>query len=356
MSKKPFNLLIFIGRFQPLHIGHERVIRQALENADQVLILIGSANRSRTIKNPWTFNERNDMLNDVFKSEIAQKFSMHILPLNDYMYNDPAWLANVQSVVSDYLHDHCSYFHDKPRIGVMDFAPDHVSYDNGMFKPLGWEVFPVEQTSTFHSTAIRHDYFRKSPIIPTAVCSEKVQKYLSSYMYTKQFTNMVKEFEFHEQYWKQWGKGPFITTDAVVTQSGHILLINRGEHPGKNQLALPGGFLNQGETLEQGVIRELLEETRIDDGKSKKAKAMPAGILKNYIKTMQMFDDPDRSTRAHIVTAAFHFELPDADKLWSVEGADDAAHAAWYPIGTIPPEDFFEDHYFIMSKMLGLTM
>ena len=57
---KKFDLLVFIGRFQPFHNGHNKVIEQALRDAKHVLVLIGSANIPRNIRNPFTFQERKE--------------------------------------------------------------------------------------------------------------------------------------------------------------------------------------------------------------------------------------------------------------------------------------------------------
>jgi cytidyltransferase-like protein len=49
---------LFIGRFQPFHLGHERVVRAGLAQVERVLLLIGSSNRARSTRDPWTFEER----------------------------------------------------------------------------------------------------------------------------------------------------------------------------------------------------------------------------------------------------------------------------------------------------------
>jgi bifunctional NMN adenylyltransferase/nudix hydrolase len=70
-----------------------------------------------------------------------------------------------------------------------------------------------------------------------------------------------------EKYKESWKAAPFpptfVTVDAVVVQSGHVLLVKRKAMPGAGLWALPGGFLNQEETLLDGAIRELKEETKI---------------------------------------------------------------------------------------------
>ena len=60
MSK--LDTIVFIGRFQPFHNGHLEVIRTALSKAKKVLVLVGSSNQPRTPKNPFTFEERRNMI------------------------------------------------------------------------------------------------------------------------------------------------------------------------------------------------------------------------------------------------------------------------------------------------------
>ncbi|KZC79458.1 adenylyltransferase/cytidyltransferase family protein [Sphingobium yanoikuyae] len=57
---------VFIGRFQPMNIGHEHVIARALENAERLIVLVGSANVARDPRNPFSFAEREAMLGSTF--------------------------------------------------------------------------------------------------------------------------------------------------------------------------------------------------------------------------------------------------------------------------------------------------
>ena len=61
MTDKLFDFLVFIGRFQPFHKGHLAVIEAGLEQADQLIVLCGSAHQARSVRNPWTVAEREAM-------------------------------------------------------------------------------------------------------------------------------------------------------------------------------------------------------------------------------------------------------------------------------------------------------
>jgi len=133
--------------------------------------------------------------------------------------------------------------------------------------------------------------------------------------------------------------------DAVVIQSGHVLMIRRRSEPGKGLWALPGGFLNANtdRSVLEACIRELREETGIK---------VPAPVLKGNVKRNKVFDAIDRSARGRTITHAFHIELPDGE-LPRVKGQDDADKAKWVPISAVKSEDCFEDHWEIIQYFLG---
>ena len=60
--KKDFDFLVFIGRFQPFHLGHLSVVKAGLDQAEQLIILSGSSHRPRSVRNPWTADERAEMI------------------------------------------------------------------------------------------------------------------------------------------------------------------------------------------------------------------------------------------------------------------------------------------------------
>jgi bifunctional NMN adenylyltransferase/nudix hydrolase len=143
-----------------------------------------------------------------------------------------------------------------------------------------------------------------------------------------------------EEYRSRHGEGPFLATDAVVSSAdGLVLLVRRSKPPQKGRLAFPGGFLKRDETLFDGALRELAEETGLDLRGGPQAK--PRGWL--------LRDAPDRDPRARIVSAAFHFALPKKASAYPVKGADDAAEASWMKLdSSLKPQDFYADHFAIL--------
>jgi bifunctional NMN adenylyltransferase/nudix hydrolase len=178
-----------------------------------------------------------------------------------------------------------------------------------------------------------------------------VRSFLREFSYTPEFKWLYNEFVYIRGYPALWGKGPFITTDAVVEQMGHILLVTRKEAPFKGKLAIPGGFVNLNEWIAKARIRELKEETRLADAQGE---IPPAKIASFQVKE-KVYDDPNRSQRGRVITFAGLYKLPAAKKLYQVVGSDDAEKAAWYNLSELDASMLMEDHYFIVQDMLGIT-
>lgn len=137
-------------------------------------------------------------------------------------------------------------------------------------------------------------------------------------------------------------RNPALTVDGVVlvrqaeeVLGGHfsVLLIERGREPFKGRYALPGGFVDYGEDIEDAVHREIEEET---------------GLTGLPFRQFRTFGRPDRDPRGHTVSVVYVAviigEAPE------VIGGDDAAGAAWFPVKRLP--DLAFDHAHILGRVL----
>ena len=347
---------VFIGRFQPLHLGHEHTIRHALDRVKRLIVLIGSANVARDPRNPFTFEERAAMLRSAFAYDLAEG-RLIVEQLDDHPYSDTAWVAEVQRRVNAIVLDigngggfRAAGLRDF-RIALTGFGSDASSYYLKLFPE--WDNIQVDSAyATFHATDIRARYFQRIPEVPVSALSKGVAAQLEEFKHKAEFRSLLEEVEYLADYPRQWGAGPFVTADAVVIQSGHVLLIERGQVPGKGLLALPGGFVNPAERIRDAAIRELREETGIADTKGQIPPAMLASFIEDS--RTRVFDAPNRSLRGRIITHAFLFRLPERRQLFRVKGGDDAAHARWYRLGELSSEMLFEDHWSIIEQMADL--
>ena len=127
---------------------------------------------------------------------------------------------------------------------------------------------------------------------------------------------------------------PAVTTDIVIFTIRHdelkVLLIKRAASPYQGSWALPGGFVNLDEDLEQAARRELEEETGV------------AGV---YLEQLYTFGQPDRDPRERVITVAYYALIP-SDKM-HIRAASDAEAVAWFGIEEMPELAF--DHADILE-------
>jgi len=349
MNKK-YDFLVFIGRFQPFHQGHLSVIKQGLEQAEHLIVLCGSAHQPRSVRNPWSMSEREAMIRGAVSC--ADNTRLHIAPLMDSAYNDESWVRNVQVTVNGFVIAHYGMPHKQPKVGLIGHSKDQSSYYLNLFPQ--WSSVQVANYKGLSATPIRQEIFSDAGMAyieseGAQVFPDNVQQAIKQFTATPCYQEIKGEHEFVDKYKQAWKSAPyeptFVTVDAVVIQSGHVLMVERKARPGKGLLALPGGFLDRGEKLVDACLRELREETRLK---------VPAPVLIGSIKQQQVFDDPHRSARGRTITHAFYIELAPNKALPKVKGGDDAKQAMWVPLADLDPAKIFEDHYFIIKELTGM--
>jgi 8-oxo-dGTP diphosphatase len=128
-----------------------------------------------------------------------------------------------------------------------------------------------------------------------------------------------------------------VTVDLVMftirEKKLQVLLIRRGTKPFKGRWALPGGFVQENESLEAAARRELLEET---------------GVRDVYLEQLYTFGEPKRDPRGRVITVAY-FALIAADQQ-TLQADTDARDAQWHPMNSLPTLAF--DHADILAYAL----
>mgnify|MGYP000738574091 CR=1 FL=1 len=323
-----FQYCVCIGRFQPFHNGHHELVREALSQAETVLIVIGSTDKAPNIQNPWTADQREAMILSALTDQ--EKERVKFVQVRDFWYTQNRWLTEVQRRVydaTDGIDD------DKIcDVGEVSYFPQ-------------WKFFKMRNIDRMpHATTIRDLYFTMDNAYKNHV-SPGVVNYLEEFKKTVSFKNLKEEYEHIRNYRAAWTGAPFpptfVTVDSVVIRSGHVLTVRRKGNPGRGLIALPGGFLNQNETILDGALRELKEETGIKVSKEELEKA----VIESKV-----FDYPDRSLRGRTITHAYLIDLGSGN-LPLVKGSDDADKAWWMSLSDFYTiEDrFFEDHWQIIS-------
>jgi 8-oxo-dGTP diphosphatase len=134
---------------------------------------------------------------------------------------------------------------------------------------------------------------------------------------------------------------PSVTVDIIIFRvfenEPEVLLIKRANDPFKEQWALPGGFVDQDEALEDAAVRELHEETGL------------SGIL---LTQMHTFGNPGRDPRGHTVSVVYVGYLPVNAV---AKAGDDAAEASWFGVDKLPELAFDHDVIIDMAKSIFLV-
>jgi len=107
--------------------------------------------------------------------------------------------------------------------------------------------------------------------------------------------------------------GPALTVDAVWIRGGQVLLVQRGRPPFRGAWALPGGFVEPGESVESAVVRELREET---------------GLVARPVELIGVYSTPGRDPRGPTASVVFRV----TGRPGRPHGQDDAAAARWTPL------------------------
>jgi 8-oxo-dGTP diphosphatase len=123
---------------------------------------------------------------------------------------------------------------------------------------------------------------------------------------------------------------PALTIDIVlfkkVQELYRVLLIKRGQEPFARKYALPGGFLDISETLEEAAVRELREET---------------GLKNIGLVQIHTFSDPGRDPRERVISTAYSAVIND-NYQYQLRADSDAAEAGWHQLSNLPALAF--DH------------
>lgn len=122
---------------------------------------------------------------------------------------------------------------------------------------------------------------------------------------------------------------PALTVDAVLLKGHEVLLIRRGQDPFKDAWAIPGGFVEVGERVEDAARRELVEET---------------GLRGDIVDLLGVWSDPSRDPRGHTVSVVFVCKVGG---IVQIAAGDDAAEARWFALDKLP--DLAFDHNEILA-------
>jgi len=154
---------------------------------------------------------------------------------------------------------------------------------------------------------------------------------------TEEGERLLQEYECStrrmEEQLRHLFRNPTFGTDGIVLDGDRVLLVRRGRDPFAGRYALPGGFIEEGESAEECVVREVEEET---------------GLRTEVLDLVGVYTRPGRDPRGHICTLAYRLVVRGGE----VKAGDDAAEAAFFALDALPELAF--DHRTIIEDAARL--
>ncbi|MFQ6055735.1 MAG: nicotinamide-nucleotide adenylyltransferase [Methanosarcinales archaeon] len=167
----------YIGRFQPYHFGHQKVLKKIAEEVSEIIIGIGSAQRSHEINNPFTAGERVLMISCALRS-LKLKIPYYVIPIPDIQRN-AIWVSHVISMV----------------------PPFEIVYSNNplviqLFKEFGYKVkkSPLFQRDIYSGTKIREKMLSEQSW--ESLVPKEIVKIIKEIKGVERLRNVAKSDEF----------------------------------------------------------------------------------------------------------------------------------------------------------------
>nr|WP_246253959.1 adenylyltransferase/cytidyltransferase family protein [Comamonas jiangduensis] len=192
---------VLIGRFQPFHLGHLALLQQALQTAQQVVVVLGSAFQARSPKNPFTWQERATLIRSSLPA--ADVARVHCVPVRDY-YDEPRWVQAVMAAVP------------QVPLGVRVALVGHFKDDssNYLARFPGWELLSLPRQGDFDAPP------RASCTGTWAICPRRamgtahptaarpVAEWLRDWQTSADYTALRAEWRMLSSYHAAWASAP----------------------------------------------------------------------------------------------------------------------------------------------------
>lgn len=289
---------LYIGRFQPWHKGHQFVLYEMHKAADleEIIIGVGSKQYSRTQNNPYTFDERVELI----ERNIKDKRKHHIIGIKD-LHDNSRWAENIIT--------------NLPKFDVI-YSGNQIVKD--VFGERGIEVRTPAYTG-INATDVRKQ------MITGGDWDHLVTKETKDWIKENNADQLIKDI--YCKYLR-----PAATMDMIIdytpektkeenkTAGSGIVLIRRGEPPYLGMWALPGGHLEYGiETMKQAAVRETKEETNLD-------------VDIHGVQLFNEYSRPGRDPRQHTVTLVYVTDVKGGE----LKAGSDAKEIKAFPLDAIP--------------------
>lgn len=338
------NVAAVVMRAQPPHHGHLYLIREALQVAPRVIVVLGSAFQARTTRNPFTAPEREAMISLCLTE--AERSRVSYLYVRDY-YDRRRWADEVRKQVAAA---------GGRNVTLVGFEKDGTSAYLRDFPQ--WRRIEVRPFRKIDATTIREAIFASSSeaaLAATAdLMAQPVIDFLRAHLRRPEWGRLRLERKKLQAEADLWGHAPHnyerfvLCADSIVQWEDQIILIRRGDGIGEGLLALPGGHVDKGETTLPAAMRELREEVGL---------GFMDEDLEHALQGQAFLEAPQRSQRpGRVLSMAYHFVIKSRSRP-EVRAGSDARAVLWAKIPDLPAleDQFLDDHFMAIDQFLKVT-
>ena len=348
MSKK-YKLAVVIGRRQISHKGHELLTKHALEIAERVLLIFGSAFKCRDPSNPFTWQERAEMATSILTNDELRRTIC--LPSRDY-YNDEKWVDDIKGMVR------C--FERVPNNIVLvghKKSGDNDTYYLDNFSE--WALDCIESNVNTSSTILREQYFNAIKtklvgVLDQMVRDGNISAPVSDFL--KQWSRIhSQEYREIAIYHKMLSNKEVILDNrpnniryqllGVITRSDHILLEKRiGYCDGS--FGIPSTPIIEHESCINTVITMLNYGLGINVSRDTWLK---------YYNGVKIYDHPKRSAIGRVIALVHNFDFSNVNIPMNLSDESKPIFVHANKLRSIE-DQIFEDNFIIAAEILDLHL
>lgn len=305
-----YNAGLLLGRYQLLTEGHLASAIKMSAEVEHPHIGIGSVNRSRDTRNPWTFEERSEMWKAALPPAISSNFRFFG---QEDLGNPFRWASAIENRMSQSLANIFSN-DEAVSVGLYGHRKDQTSFYLDDFPHYILEQLP--NVDNINASDLREGYFRLDFDAWRRGAASKVPKgvldWLANFRSTDEYENLAEEASRQDRADIPWKKRDapdqpglphdviFIDAAAVVVQGNRVLLHRRNNFPGKGYWSLPEAPLHLREDPKAAAIRIAIEKTSIDVSET---------MLRKSLRDSWTMTDPYRTTRGRTISLPSVFHL-----------------------------------------------
>jgi bifunctional NMN adenylyltransferase/nudix hydrolase len=336
-AARKFPVAVLVGRWQLLHNGHRGLLSVALQQADQVVVVLGSSSRARDPANPFTWPERLLMIEASLRPH--ERGRVNYLPVSD-TFDDGEWTEEVRSGVHRLARG------DEPVALFAGFSDRWLSRRHWF---PGWTIVRAGVGEFISSSQMRDILFDDADsarailrLVPYT--TPETRAFLRRWADQREFAACRAEHRANSDYRRRWPSAHH-QARVVVHIGTHMLMVQLDGDLGHGLWALPGGYPTARRQALKNVLSELREESSL---------ALSDRVLKASLRQVVSFESDPRA-RGSITTTAYYFVLP-AIPLPEVHSQTEGSRVAWIPLAEVllMEENIFGDHGEVLRQFLRI--